>query len=439
MDSEAGGAVKCIIGGLKNSVRMDFSSYIRVAAKTDSGKVRSENEDAFWFSPEHGVFVVADGIGGGSDGHLASKWAVEAVQGALEAPLEPLQSGVAVSRAVKRELQKVQQAIIDHMKNHCYEQMGSTVVVAVFCPESPGLVRLLYAGDSRAYVYRKSKLVQCTQDHHIAGNLLSNALGIKDLYIEERTIRLKEKDQLLLCTDGLSGFVSEEDIRKILGSSGAQRDVCDELIRAALQAGGLDNITVTVAQLRKKWPAANVQLTAEDQHYLEQSLLAEKKRTRPMRRFIISGVVCLFSILVAAFYFYSQARPDRVTITIKRQGDLDLFYRLKASTNIFKAVDCREGVVVLDAGYYEFKWVAPDREPVIRNMDLTKVDEITLEGSLNELSVSKALKNLERAEELFSKGDFEGAEKRLLFLGGGLETNESKERYRLLLKKIKDR
>ncbi|MCL2808170.1 MAG: Stp1/IreP family PP2C-type Ser/Thr phosphatase [Coriobacteriia bacterium] len=226
-------------------------------SRTNIGCVRETNEDALVSQPP--LYAVADGMGGHAAGEVASEIAVEIL---AEHALS-----IRDSDALINTVRTINRVIIEATKDgRGREGMGTTLTVAILDG-----VRLLIAqvGDSRAYLLHNRRLQQLTRDHSYVGELLAGghisaaeaalhpkrsvitrALGSDpkteaDIYELQATVG----DRLLVCTDGLYGMVSEEDITHILTSTDEPQQACDELIEAARNGGGLDNISVIVVDI----------------------------------------------------------------------------------------------------------------------------------------------------------------------------------------------
>ena len=227
---------------------------LHIFGASDYGKKRDHNEDAFGFDVQRGVAAVADGMGGFSRGEVASRTAIEALLGAAMA-------GTALPDAFRVADGKVRRLL----KPKSDEKVGSTAVAAALSGTS---VNVAWAGDSRAYLWRKGTLKQLTQDHSFVGELLrrgvltpeeaathpnrnvvTRGLGIKEStenVAETVTLDLESGDRLLLCTDGLHGYLPEAVIAEELGKSPAA-DVPKRLIDRTLgetEAG--DNVTAVL-------------------------------------------------------------------------------------------------------------------------------------------------------------------------------------------------
>lgn len=231
-------------------------------ALSDVGRVRQENQDSSARFVSHGVFVVADGMGGHKGGREASETAVAAleerfVDGAERAAFEPsLQTLVAAVGEANRRIREraAQDAALD--------RMGTTLVALLL--DGDGTAAVVHVGDSRAYRLRDDALELLTNDHTVVNDLVRNhdiseaeasvhpyrhmltrALGPSaDVAPEVRRIEARSGDLYVLCSDGISGMLSREAIREILlQHRDDPEQVCRHLIEAANQAGGKDNAT----------------------------------------------------------------------------------------------------------------------------------------------------------------------------------------------------
>ena len=200
-------------------------------------------------------------MGGHAGGEEASKIATETIKAYLE---ENWDSEDISSEALLQEaIEKANQGILDDQSLHPERKdMGTTVVVLIF-REQPWRV---HVGDSRLYRWRDSKLEQVTEDHtwvsmamksgeitkeqakvHPWRHVLSQCLGRKDLFrVDLHPLDVQAGDTFLICSDGLTEEVSDEEIKTLIDSSDDQKELAQELIDAAKNAGGSDNITVVM-------------------------------------------------------------------------------------------------------------------------------------------------------------------------------------------------
>ncbi|WP_306589607.1 Stp1/IreP family PP2C-type Ser/Thr phosphatase [Geothrix sp. 21YS21S-4] len=245
---------------------------IRAAGKTDVGCVRKHNEDSFLVDEALGLFVVADGLGGHAAGEVASRIVVETVARFVGETLEkdrtwPLEYDPSLSydgNRLKAALLLSDQAIGEDIRRHPErETMGSTVVAGLVHGTT---VTLAHVGDSRAYVLGPGGIRQITRDHswvaeqvangiltpsearvHPFRNVITQALGNGgELDIEIQNLDLGKTDRLLLCSDGLSGMVSDPQILDIVEGTQDVQSAVDSLISMAREQGGEDNITAVL-------------------------------------------------------------------------------------------------------------------------------------------------------------------------------------------------
>lgn len=238
-------------------------SNVRYAAKTDIGKLREINEDTFLV--EDKIFAVADGMGGHRAGEVASSMAIDILKkraGEFEEGDTPQR----IQKMLKEALDEVNDAIVKKGETQGdYLGMGTTLTAFHI---SERRIFLVHIGDSRAYLIRNGKITQLTQDHtlvadmvgkgeiseeeariHPLKNILVRALGtdIKaevDLLSEE----VQPGDRILLCSDGLSSMLRDEEILSIVNESESLENACQRLIDTANTNGGEDNTTVVLVE-----------------------------------------------------------------------------------------------------------------------------------------------------------------------------------------------
>lgn len=226
-------------------------------AITNLGKVRKNNEDAYLCDDAAGLYAVADGMGGHAAGEVASRIAIETLR-AHSAHIDAAFAGALVYRAAH-------EAILANMRMHPERDgMGTTLVsLRVLSEDGRAKSVICHAGDSRCYLIRNGIGCQITPDHADRNGRLLNCLGVTpDSFrgAETNATDLRVGDTLILCSDGLSDYVSAGDAAaSVAGASclrfrvGAypSRVTClaDALVTHALNAGGHDNITVIVLEV----------------------------------------------------------------------------------------------------------------------------------------------------------------------------------------------
>lgn len=239
---------------------------IRYAGLTDVGRVREKNEDRWRADPELGLFIVADGMGGHAAGDLAARIVVETLPDLVRRYFgtdEPLPESGAKQR-ITGAIAELSRKMQEQTQNEPgLAGMGSTVVCALV---RGGRMLLSYLGDSRAYRLRAGRLRQLTTDHtlvrllidsgdltpeqaatHPSRGQLTRCVGMPGEPLPEaRLLRLDAGDLVLLCTDGLTGMVTDREISKILTGTASLESKCDRLIRSANEAGGHDNVTAVL-------------------------------------------------------------------------------------------------------------------------------------------------------------------------------------------------
>jgi protein phosphatase len=241
-----------------------------LAASTDCGRVRPNNEDCVATRPEIGLAVLADGMGGHNAGEVASQMAVDATVRSLSGEWPAGRASDRVlphSRlvlAIERANEEISRAASFERR---YRGMGTTIVAALW---RGGQVSIAHVGDSRAYRLRRGKLELLTRDHTEAReqfekglmtieqtrtarnrNLLTRAVGIEPgVAVEVSTHEALAEDVYLLCSDGLHDMLSDGAIeRTLMESTGPSSAAADALVHAANAAGGLDNVSAIVARV----------------------------------------------------------------------------------------------------------------------------------------------------------------------------------------------
>ncbi len=226
---------------------------------SDPGCVRSNNEDYFLVVPALGLYLVADGMGGAQAGEHASRLAAETIQQAVEQNGKAMDSDglvVAFNRANQRVMEEA-------ARDPQMEGMGTTLVAAV---ENNGDLLVASVGDSRVYTFENGALQPVTEDqtwvnevgrrlgideenlkNHPMRHVLTMAIGVSDnLRVHTHRIVPTPGMLILLCSDGLHGVVSEEEIKNALSSAGSLEAKSKELIATARSRGGPDNITTVL-------------------------------------------------------------------------------------------------------------------------------------------------------------------------------------------------
>jgi len=243
----------------------------------DTGRQRSNNEDAVALDPECGLAVLADGMGGYNAGEVASGMATSFIHTEFgrwlreSGPQVPEQD---LARAMDICVDNANRAIFNAANaDPRYSGMGTTLVVAAF---RDAQVLVGHVGDSRAYRLRAGRLQQITRDHSLlqeqidAGlispeqaafsthkNLVTRAVGVEDtVMLETHLHEVMPGDLFLMCSDGLSDMLSDAAISQILSGDPGLAEAAAALINAANEAGGKDNISVVLVRAPRSVPGA---------------------------------------------------------------------------------------------------------------------------------------------------------------------------------------
>ena len=312
------------------------------AANSNVGCVREHNEDSFIaHSP---LFVVADGMGGHEAGEVASEIAVNAIS--KHAPKVP--DANQLSFAVQEANREILNA---SAKGIGKPGMGTTVTAAVVFEQQ---LLIAQVGDSRAYLLHNGRLQRLTRDHSLVADLvaqgsiteeearvhpqrsvITRALGSEpnvepDIYI----LQLDKDDRILLCSDGLSSMIYDTKIEAILQDYKDVNTCCDELINAALKAGGLDNITAIVIDplksedasgLRQSFKGAKAGAKAGGSRGKRAGKNAGKRRIFP----VIWALVFVAVLAGSAFGFYAYAQNSYYVIA--QDGNVAIYRGLPGS------------------------------------------------------------------------------------------------------------
>lgn len=246
---------------------------IRYAAKTDVGMKRTHNEDYFSLLEDEKLFIVADGMGGHSSGEVASRMATETVSEFYKRTKDEeatwpykMDRNLTYTEnrlvcGIKLSNYKIYEAASKHVQ---YKGMGTTIVTALL---NGNQISLAHVGDSRCYRLRNGTIQQVTRDHSLLEdyrdakpdmteeeernfphkNVITRALGMREtVEVDIKTEEVKDGDLYLLCSDGLSGMLSDAMLLQILASSDSLEYIVNELIDQANRAGGTDNITTLI-------------------------------------------------------------------------------------------------------------------------------------------------------------------------------------------------
>ncbi|MFZ5900309.1 Stp1/IreP family PP2C-type Ser/Thr phosphatase [Desulforudis sp. 1088] len=234
---------------------------MRWGAVSETGMVRLNNEDSLCINPALKLFAVADGMGGHVAGEVASRLALEVLEASLE---QFITGGRDVPEALSAAVREANRAIYERAaQDPQFKGMGTTLSA---CVAQGSRLVVAHVGDSRIYLVRGQDIKQLTEDHslvrelakqgkitedesnsHPYRNVLTRALGTgTDLAVDSQVHLLQEGDRLVLCTDGLTNLVSDEEILARAGEGEDPARMAGALAELALSRGGTDNVTVIV-------------------------------------------------------------------------------------------------------------------------------------------------------------------------------------------------
>jgi serine/threonine protein phosphatase PrpC len=248
---------------------------------TDTGLARQTNQDAFAIDNDLGLWIVADGMGGHAGGGIASRIAVDSLIGTIRSAasaddalsVQPSRAVDLLTEALAIAHEAIHQAAL---QNQELEGMGTTIVACLLCPGSPSQAVLAHVGDSRAYLLRDRLLQALTTDHsyvqklvaqgslredeasrHPQRNILLRALGIPSQGTPDTRIQpLEPDDVILLCTDGLTKMLPEDELLStLLHPHTSPIDMSRQLVDRANENGGKDNTTVVLIRPNRSIPA----------------------------------------------------------------------------------------------------------------------------------------------------------------------------------------
>ncbi len=249
------------------------------AGQSDVGLQREHNEDSYVVLKEYDLFVVADGMGGHRAGDVASKLATDTISEFFKSTANddvtwPFHFDTNLSEEENRLLTGIRvanrQIFERSTRSREYHGMGTTVVGAMFSPRKRRMF-IGHVGDSRCYRVRNGQIQLLTRDHSLINdyllampdltdeqrselpkNVITRALGMQDQVV----VDLQHDDPIandvyILCSDGLSGMIPDEEIQNIVGGSPDIREACKQLIARANESGGEDNITAVLIKIEE--------------------------------------------------------------------------------------------------------------------------------------------------------------------------------------------
>ena len=295
------------------------NEFISWGARSDVGLVRGHNEDSFLLRTP--LFVVSDGMGGHAAGEIASSIAVETIGDRAPGTADDVLLGAAVEAANLAVIRGAEEGVGK-------PGMGCTASAVLI---EKNKMAVAHVGDSRVYVLHRGTLVRITHDHsyveelvdsgqitadeartHPSRSIITRALGSDpDMYADHFSLEVNDGDRVILCSDGLSSMISDSEIESLAVSSATSQQAADNLVAAALTAGGSDNVTVIVVDV------------------LNDGLADAARRRLVHRAAGVSGVIvaALAMVLLVSFAFirsewYLGIHDGTVAIYRGIQGDV---------------------------------------------------------------------------------------------------------------------
>jgi protein phosphatase len=323
-----------------------------VGVATDIGRVRERNEDSYLVEPP--LYAVADGMGGARGGAVASSLALDTVE-------ELFRGGKA---SLAEMIRSANRAVFERsISDRKVSGMGTTLTATTVDEHG---AHLGHVGDSRAYLLRAGALRQLTDDHtlvnrmvkageitpqeagtHPHRNVLTRSIGTEpEVVVDENDVPLIDGDRLLLCSDGLTGMVTEPQIQAILETTPDPQEASDRLIKAANRAGGIDNITVVVLDIHeddgndatddpRKGPAASRSADPEERSRAAAStaIVGTQRGRRPSRATVKKWFIrtAIVAIAALAVFFAVRIYLDRQWYVGESNGNVAVFQGIPAT------------------------------------------------------------------------------------------------------------
>lgn len=236
---------------------------MEIGFRTDTGKVRKNNEDSFYVSKDNNIYIIADGIGGNNAGEIASKLAVDTVGDYIINMAKEIKDNEEneIKRFLSDCLYNANNKLLHKSNsNKEYFGMGTTITVLYILSRA----YIAHLGDSRAYIMDKSSIKQLTQDHtlvaelykngtitidearnHPKKNIITRALGMDNMIkADTYSIEFNENEIIILCTDGVYNYIDDKEMLDIFNNNNNLQDSCDYIVSLVNNRGGNDNITI---------------------------------------------------------------------------------------------------------------------------------------------------------------------------------------------------
>ena len=350
---------------------------VEAGAATDIGRVRERNEDSFLVDPP--LYAIADGMGGHRGGAVASELALDKVEELSRAGKATLSDMVRSANRAVFERSMADQSVTG---------MGTTLTTVLV--DDAG-AHLAHVGDSRAYLLRAGAFRQLSEDHtlvnrmvkageitreeadvHPHRNVLTRVVGTEpDVDVDLDDIPVMDGDRILICSDGLTNMVSEDQIQAILEATPRSQETADRLIKAANRAGGIDNITVVVLDFLEGDDSASAgepspgTAAARDETSKRSAVQATSRgRRRPSRatvkRWALRGAV--IAVTLTAVFVLGRGYIDRQWYVGEASGHVAVYQGIPAELAgvRFSHVELETDIPADQAAALEFYAELPD-------------------------------------------------------------------------------
>jgi len=253
---------------------VDFQVVLQAEALTHPGLSRSTNQDALGFFQEDGCFFVADGMGGGSAGDIASSLLENELSEAIEYSGD--ETTEEREKSIRNAIHTAHQKIRSYANARSFDQMGTTLALMLFDPWNPHSAKLCHVGDSRIYRFRDHSLTVLTRDHTVGAELeqdmpdrwknngmgdhrnsfyshvLTRVIGSKNECEPEWTeTDIRPQDRFLICSDGVTTMLPETDIQSTMSAWEQPEEIVRALSDSVLQAGAKDNFSIIIVFVRE--------------------------------------------------------------------------------------------------------------------------------------------------------------------------------------------
>lgn len=237
---------------------------MRAIVKSEIGLVRQTNEDNYLCAPPN-LYIVADGMGGHVAGEVASNMVVNAVKKFIQ---EQITTGRNADEDLLRAAVLEANALVLNTAGQHQEYAGMGTTISMLYVMENTICLWAHVGDSRIYLLRDGVLTQLTKDHslvwslvengmitkeeslvHPQRNMLTRAIGVeREVVVDTGYINLAEQDLILLCTDGLTNMINDENLQRMISSQDSLEQKVNVLVDSAIKAGGADNITALLIE-----------------------------------------------------------------------------------------------------------------------------------------------------------------------------------------------